>query len=148
MVMPFVRTSRTNMQAPIFRTSRADIVRHICDNSHMARRGIPKGPVNWYLPEWMAACGLQGRGAQTKMRELTGWSKATMHQLYHGDQDYSPAVVNAAAFALKAEPYELLMPPEKAFMIRRALASIKEIKTLDDDSVPVLAEPLIRKIRT
>ena len=114
----------------------------------MARRGIPKGPINWYLPEWMAACGLEGRGSQTKMRELTGWSKATMHQLYHGEQDYSPAVVNAAATALKAEPYELLMPPEKAFMIRRALASIKEIKTLEDESVTVLDEPPIRKIRT
>ena len=71
-----------------------------------------------------------------------------MHQLYHGEQDYSPAVVNAAAVALKAEPYELLMPPEKAFMIRRALASIKEIKTLDAESVTVLDEPPIRKIRT
>jgi hypothetical protein len=120
----------------------------ICNNACMARRGIPKGPVNWYLPEWMAACGLEGRGAQTKMRELTGWSKATMHQLFHGEQDYSPAVVNAAAFALKAEPYELLMPPDKAFMIRRALASIKEIKTLDDESGIAPVEPPIRKIRT
>ena len=148
MLIPFVRTSRTNKQAPNFRTSHTDMKARICDNRHMARRGIPKGPINWYLPEWMAACGLEGRGAQTKMRELTGWSKATMHQLFHGEQDYSPAVVNAAAAALKAEPYELLMPPEKAFMIRRALTSIKEIKTLDDDSVTVLDEPPIRKIRT
>lgn len=114
----------------------------------MSRRGIPKGPINWYLPEWMAACGLSGRGAQTKMRELTGWSKATISQLYNGEQDYSPAVVNAAAVALNAEPYELLMPPERAFAIRRALASIREIQAIQDEPpTPVLDEPM-RKVRT
>ena len=114
----------------------------------MSRRGVPKGPINWYLPEWMEACGLKGRGSQTKMRELTGWSKATMSQLYNGEQDYSPAVVNAAALALKVQTYELLMPPERAFAIRRALASIREIQAIQEDpELPVLDEPM-RKVRT
>lgn len=81
----------------------------------MARRGIPKGQVNWFLREWMTACGIP---KQTTMMELTGWSKATMSQLYTGKQDYSPKVVNEAAAALKAEPWELLMPPERAMAIR------------------------------
>lgn len=85
----------------------------------MARRGVPKGPVNWYLREWMAACGLKGRGAQTKMRDLAGWSKATMSQLYNGTQDYSPKVVNEAARALNIRPYELLMHPDQAMALRR-----------------------------
>jgi transcriptional regulator with XRE-family HTH domain len=114
----------------------------------MARRGIPKGQVNWYLPEWMDACGIRGRGALTKMCELTGWSKATMSQLYNGKQDYSPAVVNAAAAALHAEPYELLMPPERAFAIRNALASIREIKALDSDGPQGDLMTPMRKVRT
>lgn len=119
-----------------------------CKNVRMSRRGIPKGSVNWYLPEWMAACGLKGRGALTRMCELTGWSKATMSQLYNGKQDYSPAVVNAAAAALNVQTWELLVPPERAFAIRRALASIREIQAIQDEpDPPVLDEPM-RKVRT
>lgn len=83
-------------------------------NRNMSRRGVPKGPVNWFLREWMEACGLRGRGAQAKMMELTGWSKATMSQLFNGTQDYSPKVVNDAAKALNLQPYELLMHPDAA----------------------------------
>ena len=82
----------------------------------MARRGVPKGQVNWYLREWMAALGV---AKQTEMMARTGWSKATMSQLYSGKQDYSPKIVNDAARALNVEPYELLMPPEMAFALRR-----------------------------
>lgn len=85
----------------------------------MARRGVPKGQVNWYLREWMDAVGLTGRGAQARMMEMTGWSKATMSQLFNGTQDYSPKVVNEASSALNCQPYELLMPPELAFALRR-----------------------------
>ncbi len=53
------------------------------------------------------------------MCELTGWSKATMSQLYSGTQDYSPKVVNDAARALSVEPFELLIPPERAMHMRR-----------------------------
>lgn len=66
----------------------------------------------------MAACGLSGRGAQAKMMERTGWSKATMSQLFNGTQDYSPAIVEAAAAALEVEPFELLLPPERAMALR------------------------------
>ncbi len=97
-------------------------------------RGIPKGGINWYLPEWMAACGLDYRGAQAEMMRRTGWSKATMSQLFNGTQDYSPKVVNEAAQALSCEPYELLMPPEKAMAIRRLLASAQQIVTIAHDA--------------
>jgi transcriptional regulator with XRE-family HTH domain len=85
----------------------------------MARRGIPKGQVNWYLREWMDACNIKGRGAQTRMSELTGWSKATMSQLYNGEQDFSPKILREAAEALNVETYELLMHPDLAFALRR-----------------------------
>jgi transcriptional regulator with XRE-family HTH domain len=85
----------------------------------MARRGVPK-QINWYLREWMGATEeFRGRGGQARMCEVTGWSKATMSQLYNNIQDYSPQVVNEAAKALNAAPYELLMKPEQAMAIRR-----------------------------
>lgn len=112
---------------PKVRTYHADICLKISHNRNMARRGKPKGPVNWFLVEWMDACGISGRGAQTKMMELTGWSKATMSQLYNGEQDYSPPLVNAAAMALNAEPYELLMHPEKAMNLRKLRESALRI---------------------
>jgi transcriptional regulator with XRE-family HTH domain len=85
----------------------------------MARRGIPKSQISWYLPEWMAARGLEGRGAQTKMMKLTGWSKATMSQLFNGVQDFNPQILQEAADALKCETYELLMHPDRAMRLRR-----------------------------
>lgn len=82
----------------------------------------------------MEACGLSGRGAQAKMMELTGWSKATMSQLYNGTQDYSPKVVNEAASALNVQPFELLMLPEKAMAFRKVQASAQEIATIAHDA--------------
>lgn len=94
----------------------------------MARRGIPKGPPKWYLREWMAACGIK---KQTAMMELTGWSKATMSQLYTGKQDYSPKVLEDAARALSAEPWELLMTPARAFAMRNFRMTAREIANSD-----------------
>ncbi len=121
----------TNISAsPQIRAWAKDASLPVCDNSHMARRGIPKGPPSWFLPEWMAAAASEGRGSQAKMIELTGWSRATMSQLYNGQQDFSPAILRAAAIALSAEPFELLIPPERAFAIRRAMASLREVASL------------------
>lgn len=120
--------------SPEVRTFPADFRRYFSHNRNMARRGIPKGPVNWYLKEWMAASGLEGRGAQTRMMELTGWSKATMSQLFNGTQDYSPKVVNEAASALRVEPFELLMHPDRAMALRRFQASAQGVVTIAHDA--------------
>jgi len=53
------------------------------------------------------------------MMELTGWSKATMSQLYNGVQDYSPKIIADAARALNVAHYELLMHPEEANALKR-----------------------------
>lgn len=82
----------------------------------MARRGIPKGPVIWFLPEWMRVADVQ---TQTEMMEKTGWSKAKMSQLYNGKQDINSQVLLEAALALNAKPFELLMPPADAMAIRQ-----------------------------
>lgn len=70
---------------------------------------------------------MEGRGAQTRMMELTGWSKATMSQLYNGTQDYSPKILAEAAEALNAEPFELLMHPERAMAMRQLRTTAAEI---------------------
>jgi len=75
--------------------------------------------VRWFLREWMETAGLGGRGAQTRMMELTGWSKATMSQLYNGTQGYSPDIIETASVALNVEPHELLMHPERAMAMRQ-----------------------------
>lgn len=112
----------------------------------MARRGKPKGPVNWFLVEWMDACGISGRGAQTKMMELTGWSKATMSQLYNGEQDYSPKIVNEAAVALNAEPYELLIHPEKAMNLRKLRESAIRIAA-DNQAIQTKSEAFSNPVK-
>lgn len=89
----------------------------------MARRGIPKNKVNWFLRDWMDHLGLK----QADMVRLAGWSPATANQLYNGTQDYSPRVVNAAAVALNCDPYELLMPYETAMALRRQRADALKI---------------------
>jgi hypothetical protein len=83
--------------------------------------------VRWYLREWMAVAGMGQRGGQTKMRELTGWSMATMSQLYNDQQDYSPKILEEAAAALSIEPFELLIPPERAMALRRLRETAAQI---------------------
>jgi hypothetical protein len=118
---------------PLVRTLRNDF-RHIpSHNRNMARRGKPTS-INWYLKEWMDTVFPKPRGRQAKMCELTGWTKATCSQLYNNIQDYSPKIVNEAAKALNAEPWELLMPPERAMALRRIRASAEEIVTLAHDA--------------
>lgn len=95
----------------------------------MARRGIPKGPITWYLREWMAA---RGVAKQSEMMELTGWSKATMSQLYNGKQDYSPKIIADAARALHCEPFELLMAPDRAMRMRRYKEAALEVVRGDE----------------
>lgn len=106
----------TNLDASSFvRTYGNDIARSISHNANMARRGIPK-EINWFLREWMDDLEI----TQAEMMRRTGWSKASAHQLYHRQQDYSPKIVNDAAAALGVRKFELLMRPAEAKALRKA----------------------------
>lgn len=85
---------------------------------------------------------MTGRGAQAKMMDLTGWSRATMSQLYNGKQDYSPEILRTAAEALQVEPYELLMRPEKASLLREAVTNARRIVEIAGSAD---AEELVKK---
>lgn len=102
----------------------------------MARRGIPKNPPAWFLREWMAVAGIT---KQSKMMELTGWSKATMSQLYNGQQDFSTPILETASAALNCEPAELLMHPDRAMAIRRLRETAAIIVHDADQATPAPA---------
>ncbi|KQM88632.1 hypothetical protein ASE67_02510 [Sphingomonas sp. Leaf23] len=89
----------------------------------------------------MDAVGLNQRGAQARMMELTGWSKATMNQLYNGKQNFNPEILETAAVALHVEPFELLIPPERAM----ALRSFRDTAALVAKSVPAVDKSIDMK---
>lgn len=67
---------------------------------------------------------------QADMMRSCRWSRATASQLYNRRQDYNPTLVKQAAAALHIETWELLMPPARAYAIRKKLAEEpKPVKT-------------------
>lgn len=119
------------------RTYPADIQALKSHNANMARRGIPKGPVSWYINEWMAAVGIK---TQAELGKLANWSKATTSQICNGKQDYSPAIIKAASEALGVEPFELLIPPERAMAFRRFYAEAKQVVETGADAAPTVVD--------
>lgn len=85
-------------------------------------RTRPKIPVGWFLTEWMDTLGVN----QVQMIDRAGWSKTSASLLYNRQQDHNPALVKAAAHALNIEPFELFLPPEEAFHIRRLRQAVEE----------------------
>lgn len=75
----------------------------------------------------MPVAGYEGRGALERFREETGWSKATMSQLYNDKQAYNPRFVSDAAAALRIREWELFMPPGEAMALRRMIDNARTI---------------------
>lgn len=83
---------------------------------NMARKKLPAdyvGP-DWYLIEWMRYYGK----SQSFMAKAIGVSESTMSDICNGRTSYYRALVNDLASALNVQPYELLMPPDKAHRFR------------------------------
>lgn len=117
----------TNIMASIkVRTMHNDGFARSRYDRRMARRGVPKDTVHWFIREWMDTLGVK----QAEMCRRTGWSKASASQIYNGLQDYSPPIVRQAAIALNVADYELLMKPEEAMAIRRLRASAETIVSI------------------
>lgn len=74
----------------------------------------PERP-DWYLPEWMRTLNV----SQAKLAKECDWTPSTMHGIYHGRTSYYREIVNLIAAKLNVEPFELLMPPERAMALRR-----------------------------
>jgi hypothetical protein len=117
--MPICSHITNNYASGHVRAYRADAGERFSYIPNMAKRDLVKDGAPWYLVEWMATIpDYRGWGAHTRFREKAGWSKATMSQLYNGEQPYNPVILKEAAQALSVEPYELLMPPETAMGYR------------------------------
>ncbi|MBB4797561.1 transcriptional regulator with XRE-family HTH domain [Brevundimonas bullata] len=59
-----------------------------------------------------------GKRQADLVKEL-GWAKGRANKFYHGQHPYRREIVNELSKWLEISPYELLMPPEEALMLRR-----------------------------
>jgi transcriptional regulator with XRE-family HTH domain len=78
---------------------------------------------DWYLKAWMATCKVK----QSDIMRETGYSKATMSDLFTGKQRFNRDILNEIAHVLNIRPYELLMHPDEAMAIRRVRESAARI---------------------
>lgn len=92
--------------------------------------GIKPEQPDWYLPEWMKTL----RVSQAKLAKECDWTPSTMHGIYHGRTSYYRDIVNLIASKLHIQPFELLMPPERAAAFRQFQASAEVIVTLAHDA--------------
>lgn len=105
----------------------ADIGKLRSQNANMARRGTIKPGVPWYLNEWMSFLKIT---RQVDLMKRTGWSKATASQLVNGEQTFSPSILKTASEAFGIEPFELLLPPDRALAMRQFYkGAIKVVET-------------------
>ena len=70
---------------------------------------------DWYLQDWMAHFGKK----QVDLIKELDYDKALAHYTFHSKRDYKRDRVNQLSAWLGIEPYELLMPPEKALAVRQ-----------------------------
>ncbi len=120
---PIVRTIRTPMSSAKVRMQRNDCARESSYDPHMARKATPPreiGP-DWFLHEWMKSKEMK----QAELAKRTGWSKATVNDIYHGRTEYYRAILNKVAGALEIYPWELLMSPAEANRIKRWRAAFE-----------------------
>lgn len=92
--------------------------------------GLRAEQPDWHLPAWMRTL----KVSQAKLAKDCGWTPSTMHGIYHGRTSYYRDIVNLIALKLNVDPYELLMPPERAMAFRQFQASAKEVATLVGDA--------------
>ena len=89
---------------------------------------------DWYLREWMAE---RGKRQAALVNEL-GWTKNRAHIIWHGKQPYRRKDVNEISAWLGIEPFELLMPPQRATIFRAYRDSARQIAA-EEAGVPFRA---------
>lgn len=68
----------------------------------------------WFLREWAE----QARLTQADLQRAAGWSKAKASDVWNGQQ-YTQSIIDELAPILMIRPFEILLHPDEAFMIRR-----------------------------
>ena len=88
--------------------------------------GVENTEPDWHLQEWMRHL---GKRQADLVREL-GWAKGRANKFYHGQHPYRREIVNELARWLEIAPYELLMAPDEALMLRRLREAALEVAGL------------------
>lgn len=75
---------------------------------------------DWFLDAWLAEADV----TQTQLQQRAGWTKRKASEVVTGQQKYNRDTINDVCIALGAvkgrqvEPFELLLHPEEAMVIR------------------------------
>lgn len=78
-------------------------------------RRVTDSEPDWQLQAWMR---YRDKRQADLVKEL-GWPKARVNKYFHGHHPYRRDVLNELSRWLGIEPFELLMPPEEAVLLRR-----------------------------
>lgn len=85
---------------------------------------------DWYFKQWL----LHFEKIQAEVVKDLGWNKSKASLMFNDKQRYHRDDVNEIAAYLQIEPFELLLPPERAMALRQYRASAEQIVTLAHDS--------------
>lgn len=87
------------------------------------------------------------RISQARLAKECDWTPSTMHGIYHGRTSYYRDIVNLLASKLNIEPFELLMPPERAMAMRRFQDAAFAITQDSDRAEEPKPDLTIRKVK-
>ena len=85
---------------------------------------------DWYFKHWLEHLKIR----QTDIVQALDWNKSKASLMFNDKQRYHRDDVNEVAAYLKIEPFELLIPPERAMALRQYRASAERIVTLAVES--------------
>ena len=92
--------------------------------------GMAEPKHDWYIAQWL-------KHADRKQSDVVndlGWNKAKISLMARGKQPYDRDAINELAAYLHVEPFELLLPPERAMAIRQYRASAEQVVKLTSDA--------------
>lgn len=79
------------------------------------QRMAARNDLRWFINEWLDAADMK----QKDLADITGWSKAKVSALCNGRNGYTRETVEGAARALGCHPFELLIHPKRADLLRQ-----------------------------
>lgn len=97
---------------------------------HWYDRGMAAPRQDWYFKQWLEHLGV----IQADLVKALDWNKSKASLMFNEKQRYHRDDVNDVAAYLQIEPFELLIPPERAMALRQYRASAEQIVTLAHDA--------------
>lgn len=85
---------------------------------------------DWYFKQWLEHLNIR----QADVVKDLEWNKSKASLMFNDKQRYHRDDVNQVSEYLKIEPFELLLPPERAMALRQYRASAEQIVTLAHES--------------